>query len=57
MESLNNTKAEEEYNKLFNHIKNRVNISEKSIKIVSNPVEKKRITNVIKTVANVLNYF
>ena len=57
MESLNNTKAEEEYIELFNRISKRIDILKKSIGIVSNPVEKKRIKNLIKTVDTVLNYF
>ena len=42
MESLNNTKTEEEYIELFNRISKRINIFKKSIGIVSNPVEKKK---------------
>ena len=55
--AFNNTETKEEYNTLFDRINNREIILEKLVKTISNPVEKKRIKNVIKTVANILNDF
>ena len=57
LEAFNNTDTKEEYNKLFDRISNQAIILKKLVKTVSNPVEKKRIKNVIKAVANILNYF
>ena len=57
VEAFNNTETKEEYNNLLNRISNRASILKKLVKTVSNPVEKKRIKNIIKAVVSVLNYF
>ena len=57
MKTLNNTETEEECIELLKRITNRRNIFQKLVKTVSNPVEKKRIVNIIETVDNVLDYF
>ena len=57
MEVFNNTETKEEYNKLFSHISDREIILKILVKTVSNPVEKKRIKNMMKAVASVLDRF
>ena len=57
VEAFNNTETKEEYNKFFNRISDPAIIFKKLVKTVSNPVEKKRTKNIIKAVANVLDYF
>ena len=54
--AFNNTKTDEELDKLFNKIDNKLNLLKKLINTVSDITEKKRINNVIKGVRFVLDY-
>ena len=54
---FNNAKTDEELDKLFDKIVNKLNLLKKLINTVSNITEKRRINNVIKSVEFVLNHF
>ena len=55
MAAFNNTKTDEEYDKLFYKIVNRLNILAELIEAVSDITERKRINNVIKSVKFILD--